>query len=82
VQISGWFCQGDAMIERATLTCALDRLTLLAAGSDPKIGALFAQAELERTFCGQRDTLLAPTPKYKTLWKALENRPEPRRVGR
>ena len=82
LQISGWFCQGGTMIERTTLTCALDRLTLLAAGSEPKVGALFAQAELERTFCGQRDPILAPTPKYKVLWKALENRPEPRRIGR
>lgn len=74
LQLSGWFCQGGALIERSTLGCALDRLTLLAAGSDPKIGALFAQAELNRTYCGQRDTILAPTPKYKVLWKALENR--------
>lgn len=82
LQLSGWFCQGVAMVDRSTLACALDRLTLLAAGSEPKVGALFAQAELHRTFCGQRDPILAPTPKYKVLWKALENRPEPRRIGR
>lgn len=82
LQISGWFCQSGTLVDRATLSCALDRLTLLAAGSDPRVGALFAEAELHRTYCGQRDTILAPTPKYKTLWKALENRPEPRRVGR
>lgn len=86
LQISGWFCQGGenagALIDRSTLSCALDRLTLLAAGSEPKIGALFAQAERHRTFCGQRDPILAATPKYKVLWKALENRPEPRRIGR
>lgn len=78
LQLSGWFCQGGqnagALIDRSTLGCALDRLTLLAAGSEPKVGALFAQAELHRTYCGQRDTILAPTPKYKVLWKALENR--------
>lgn len=78
LQLSGWFCQGGnnagALIDRSTLACALDRLTLLAAGSEPKVGALFAQAELHRTYCGQRDTILAPTPKYKVLWKALENR--------
>lgn len=82
LQLSGWFCQGGSFVERSTLACALDRLTLLASGSDPKIGALFAQAELNRSYCGQRDTILAPTPKYKTLWKALENRTEPRRIGR
>jgi hypothetical protein len=83
LQMSGWFCQGgDEFIEQSTLACALDRLTLLAAGSEPKIGALFAKAELNRTYCGQRDPILAATPKYHLLWKALANRPEPRRVGR
>ena len=56
LQLSGWFCQGGAdFVERSTLACALDRLTLLSAGSEPKIGALFAQAELNRSFCGQRN---------------------------
>lgn len=83
LQISGWFCQGGTeFIERSTLACALDRLTLLAAGSEPKVGALFAQAELNRSYCGQRDPILASTPKYKLLWKALATRPEPRRIGR
>ena len=83
LQMSGWFCQGGAdFIERSTLACALDRLTLLSAGSEPKVGALFAQAELNRSFCGQHDPILASTPKYKLLWKALATRPEPRRIGR
>jgi hypothetical protein len=83
LQLSGWFCQGGAdFIERSTLACAIERLTLLSAGSEPKIGALFAQAELHRSFCGQRDPILAPTPKYHLLWKALATRPEPRRRGR
>ena len=66
----------------STLACALDRLTLLAAGSEPKIGALFAQAELNRHFCGEHDPILAATPKYRLLWRALATRPEPRRIGR
>jgi hypothetical protein len=83
LQISGWFCQGGAeFIEQTTLACALDRLTLLAAGHEPKVGSIFAKAELNRSYCGQRDTILAPTPKYHLLWKALANRPEPRRIGR
>jgi hypothetical protein len=83
LQLSGWFCQGGTeFIEQSTLACALDRLTLLAAGSEPKIGALFAQAELNRSYCGQRDPILAATPKYHLLWKALASRPEPRRIGR
>jgi len=69
LQLSGWFCQGGAdFVERSTLACALDRLTLLSAGSEPKVGALFAQAELNRSFCGQRSPLLAPTPKHRALW--------------
>jgi hypothetical protein len=60
LQLSGWFCQGGAdFLERSTLACALDRLTLLSAGSEPKVGALFAQAELNRSFCGQRSPLVA-----------------------
>jgi hypothetical protein len=83
LQIAGRFCQGGAdHVERSTLDCALDRLTLLAAGSEPKIGALFAQADLNRRFCGERDPILAATPKYRLLWRALANRPEPRRIGR
>lgn len=68
LQLSGWFCQGADFIERSTLACALDRLTLLAAGSEPRVGALFAQSELNRSFCGQRNLLLAPTFKYRALW--------------
>ena len=69
LQISGWFCQtGSDFIERSILSCALDRLTLLEAGSDPKVGALFAQAERNRNFCWQRNPLFAATPKYQTLW--------------
>lgn len=75
LQISGWFCQGDGFVRESTLACALDRLTLLYAGSEPKVGALFAQAELSRSYCGQRDPLLAATPKYHVLWKALEGQP-------
>jgi hypothetical protein len=83
LQLSGWFCQGGTeLIEQSTLACALDRLTLLAAGSEPKLGALFAQAELNRSYCGQRDPILAATPKYHLLWKAMATRPEPRLNGR
>lgn len=82
LQLSGRFCQGGEFIARSTLACALDRLTLLSAGSEPKVGALFAEAELHRSFCGERDPIIAATPKYKLLWQALASRPEPRRGGR
>jgi hypothetical protein len=74
LRLSGWFCQGDGLVPQSTLACALDRLTLLAAGSEPKVGALFAQAELNRSFCGQREPLLAATPKHRALWKAAPAR--------
>lgn len=75
LEIVGWFCQGgNEAVERSTLACALDRFTLVAAGSDPKVGALFARAELSRNFCGQRDPILAATPKYKALWDAISHR--------
>jgi len=82
LRLSGWFCQGSELVRESTLGCALDRLSLLSAGSEPKVGALFARAELNRSFCGQRDPLMAATPKYHLLWKALATRPEPRRIGR
>ncbi|HZL29779.1 MAG TPA: hypothetical protein VFC54_01800 [Pseudolabrys sp.] len=82
LRLSGWFCQRENFVRESTLACALDRLTLLSAGSEPKVGALFAQAELNRSYCGQRDPLLAATPKYHLLWKALTSRAEPRRIGR
>ena len=75
LQLSGWFCQSGEFIQRSTLACALDRLTLLSAGSEPKVGALFAKAELHRRFCGERNPILASTPKYRLLWKALADRP-------
>ncbi len=63
LQIAGWYCSANEQpVDRATLACALDRLTILSAGSDPKLGALFARAELKRTFCGERNPILAATP--------------------
>jgi hypothetical protein len=52
VQIAGWYCKADAeIVERATLACALERLSLLMAASEPKITELFAKAELQRKLC-------------------------------
>lgn len=63
LQIAGWYCSADEQpVHRAALACALDRLTMLSAGGDPKVGALFARAELQRTFCGERNPILAATP--------------------
>jgi hypothetical protein len=63
MQIDGWYCSaGDEVVDRATLACLLDRLTIISAGGDPQLAGLFARAELKRTFCGQRSTILAATP--------------------
>jgi hypothetical protein len=63
MQIAGWYCSaGQEAVDRAALTCALDRLTILSAGGDDQLAGLFARAELKRTFCGQRNPILAATP--------------------
>jgi hypothetical protein len=63
MQIAGWYCSaGEEVVDRATLACALDRLTMLSAGGDAKFAGLFANAEIKRTFCGQRNPILAATP--------------------
>src|ERR1700709_973954 len=52
LRISGWSCPGDTLpARRAAIGCMLDRLILLAAGSDPKLAELFAHAELRRGNC-------------------------------
>ena len=49
LQISGWTCGGAAQpAGRQSVACLLNRLTLLAAGSDPKLAELFARSELKR----------------------------------
>ena len=66
--LTGWFCNGGPeLVDRGMLACALDRLSLLAAGTDPKLAALFARAELKRSFCGQNSVFVAATPK-RTDW--------------
>ncbi len=65
MQISGWYCSpSEEVVDRATLSCALDRLTMLSAGGDGDLAALFASAEVKRTFCGQRSPILAATPEH------------------
>jgi hypothetical protein len=71
MQIAGWYCSaGEEVVDRATLTCALDRLTMLSAGGDTKLAGLFANAEIKRTFCGQRSPILAATPEREAPFAA------------
>jgi len=53
LMISGWSCAAPARAAQQSLIgCALDRLTLLSAGNNPALAALFARAELKRGACG------------------------------
>jgi len=53
LQISGWSCQGGGLLaRRAAIGCMLNRLTLLAAGNEPKLTEFFARAELKDNSCG------------------------------
>ena len=79
-ELSGWFCNaGQELVDRGMIACALDRLTLVAAGSEPKLGALFARAELKRTFCGTNSVFVAATRK-RNDW--IEAAHDPRLRGR
>jgi hypothetical protein len=79
-ELAGWFCNaGEELIDRRIIACAIDRLSLVAAGSEAKLGALFARAELKRTFCGQQRVFVAATPK-RNDW--LEAARDPRLRGR
>lgn len=63
VQIVGWYCSaGGEVVNRSSLACALDRLGIISAGGNGRLGDLFAAAEPKRTFCGQRSPILAATP--------------------
>lgn len=63
LQISGVSCNMDTIVDRGAVRCMLDRLTLLSSGSDRNVAEVFARAEVNRTFCGQRDPLMYATPK-------------------
>jgi hypothetical protein len=78
--ITAQFCNpGLELVDRHMAACALDRLTLISAASDPKLTALFARAELRRNFCRQNSVFLAATPK-RTDW--IEAARDPKLRGR
>jgi hypothetical protein len=61
MQIAGWYCSaGREVVDRTMVACLLDRLTLV--NGDAKLAEMFARAEVKRTFCGQRNPILAATP--------------------
>jgi hypothetical protein len=61
MQIAGWYCSpGAEVVDRTTVACMIDRLTMV--NADQQTATFFAQAEVKRTFCGQRSPILAATP--------------------
>jgi hypothetical protein len=80
VQIAGWYCKGnDEIIDHAKIACVLDRLSVIAAGSDPKVAALFAKAELSRKFCKEQPPLRGASLK-RNDW--IETQRDPKLRGR
>jgi hypothetical protein len=83
LQIAGWYCKGAReVVDRSTLACGLDRLSLVMAASEPKVSELFAEAELKRKFCTQK--VLAKAIKGTTAKRNdwLEAPKEPKLRGR
>jgi hypothetical protein len=73
MQISGWYCSaGEEVVDRAALGCTVDRLAILSAAGDATLDRLFADAELRRGFCGQRNPILAATPEREESTIALQ----------
>ena len=80
MQIAGWHCRAaQEVIDRGTLSCALDRLSLLMAASDPKVSELFARAELKRQFCRHKSWPAAGNVKRKD-W--IDSGKQPKLRGR
>jgi hypothetical protein len=76
LQIAGWYCKGgDEIIDHNIVACTLDRLAVVAAGSDPKVAELFAQAELRRKFCSYKPVPHGATVK-RADWIATTRQPK------
>jgi hypothetical protein len=79
LQIAGWYCKGAAeVIDRMTLGCAIEGLSLLAAASEPKVQELFARAEQRRKFCATKPAKRGPTLRRKD-WIDASAQPKLRR---
>jgi hypothetical protein len=58
--ITGWHCRAAIeIIDRSVVACALERLSLVMAASEPKVTELFSRAERQRKPCGQKPSVLA-----------------------
>jgi hypothetical protein len=78
LEIAGWYCRGRVeIIDRSMPACALERLSLLMAASEPKVTALFAKAESRRKPCGQKPSALQRlSSTLRHDWLATSARPK------
>ena len=82
LQITGWYCKNDVeVVDRRTLACAIEGLSLLAAASDPKVQQLFANAEQKRVFCAPRTPLRGATHAASRLDRGAEPAEAPPQRG-
>jgi hypothetical protein len=59
-----WYCNpGVEIVAVGQVACLLDRLALVSSGRDEKLIEFFAKAELNRSFCDARNTLLGNAPR-------------------
>jgi hypothetical protein len=61
MQIVGMYCSssGAELVDRSTLACMIDRLTVISAESDPALTEYFRRAELRRNFCSDKAAQVA-----------------------
>jgi hypothetical protein len=76
LQIAGWYCNsGPELVDRSTVACLLDRLTVSSAASDPALTEFFSRAELRRNFCSQKAAQIAAA-RERTDWIEAQATPE------
>jgi hypothetical protein len=72
-----WWCNpGPELVPHGQLACLIDRLSLMSAGGDERLAALFAKAELQRNFCGVAGPILTATPKRSDDWISQKVAPQ------
>jgi hypothetical protein len=83
LQIAGWYCKsGEEVVDRTTVSCALDRLTLVMAASEPKVTEFFARSELSRKFCNPKPAPRAPRTPVAKRNDWIDAAKEPKLRGR
>jgi hypothetical protein len=76
LQIAGWYCNGGPeLVDRSSIACLLDRLTVSSAASDPTLTEFFSRAELRRNFCSQKAAQVA-VARTRIDWIEAKSAPE------